>query len=318
MGFSIGADGRFTETNNWLGYKQNPTYDPNKSAYAVQYLDDLREQLTASEKFGVNYAGAIDFKKQIVSGAFQSGADNIFQLKSSQVNFDISKIASLSKQVNNVSLDATKNYIFGNSQNNNLNFQSFTYDSSYHIQAAEGNDEVRGGMMNDEIWGEYGNDELYGIDGNDVIYGNYGNDFLFGGGGDDLLFGGKGNDLLQGDKGDDILIGGIGKDTLNGGLGNDIFYVNANPTGDDITTIKDFNVGDKIRFLIGNGADQFNLEYKNFVSLDNTSDGYYVLLNDSNGKTIVKIEKSADASKENIFTAIEGAGQSFFYDYMKR
>ena len=89
------------------------------------------------------------------------------------------------------------------------------------VNAAGGDDDLRGGMGNDTMYGNGGNDLLQGGQGDDILDGGAGDDRVLGGDGHDIMSGGTGNDVLGGGAGDDHLSGGDGNDYLGGGSGND-------------------------------------------------------------------------------------------------
>lgn len=112
--------------------------------------------------------------------------------------------------------------IFGNANNNTLNFTGVTFIGVAFVDGAAGNDAITGTA------------------------------------GNDVLRGGAGNDVLRGGLGDDTLDGGLGNDTLYGEGGSNKFVLDiSDSTGEDV--IFDFQDGiDKIR-LVGYGTPPYSL-----------------------------------------------------------
>jgi Ca2+-binding RTX toxin-like protein len=79
-----------------------------------------------------------------------------------------------------------------------------------------------------------------------VINGTAGPDSLTGTAAAEAINGLAGNDTLNGAAGDDSLNGGAGSDQLTGGVGNDRFLFSDAPGADNIETITDFAVGDRM------------------------------------------------------------------------
>lgn len=140
------------------------------------------------------------------------------------------------------------------------------------LRGGGGADTLSGGDGDDIIKGEWASDMLFGGDGDDLIlggtgfdtinagagddlvYGEQGRDYINGGGGADRLYGASEADEIYGESGNDELFGGAGDDTLEGGTGNDILtggagndlFVFTQFGADNVDTITDFQVGDKI------------------------------------------------------------------------
>ena len=114
--------------------------------------------------------------------------------------------------------------------------------------AADGDDELYGGLGDDILYGNGGNDTLDGGWHDDYLYGGAGDDHLLGSHQDDVLYGGDGNDTLDGGHHDDHLYGGAGNDNLSGGKsGNDVLH---GGEGDD-----ELNGGSGYDYLYGGAGD---------------------------------------------------------------
>ncbi len=87
--------------------------------------------------------------------------------------------------------------------------------------AAEGSNEMHGGLGNDNMFGANGDDVIYGDEGDDTIWGWGGQAELYGGDGNDTLVASDESDRLEGGDGNDVLSAGWGNDVLVGGDGND-------------------------------------------------------------------------------------------------
>ena len=137
---------------------------------------------------------------------------------------------------------------------------SFPGENRGEIQLGDGDDDlVMDAQAADAV--------AHGGDGNDMLgfyvfnyVGSVGGGTLFGDDGDDVLTGAKGNEILVGGNGNDILDGSEGINELTGGAGKDTFVVGMKnvrrgEAPDEMTTITDYELGEKIKVQSDSGFD---------------------------------------------------------------
>ncbi|MCB1357686.1 MAG: hypothetical protein KDK53_14710 [Maritimibacter sp.] len=164
-----------------------------------------------------------------------------------------------------------------------------------------GSDVIRGGAGNDALGAGKGADTVFGGAGDDLLLGGGGDDALSGGTGDDELGGGKGEDRLFGEQDDDVLRGGGGRDVLRGGAGEDTLFGGAGEdlfvfaTGDDVDTIKDFDVS----FLSYDRIDLTGLDsikgWKDLTNNHMTQDGGDVVIDGGDGDLLILRDTGIDS-----------------------
>jgi hypothetical protein len=112
---------------------------------------------------------------------------------------------------------------------------------------------------------------------------------MFGGGSDDILVGGAGNDIIY---------GSAGADTLTGGSGADTFGFAAAGAG-SVDTITDF--------AVGAGGDVLNISDL-ITGTVAGNEASYVSLRESNGNTIVSIDRDGGGSSYGFedFVSLQG------------
>ncbi|KNZ39619.1 hypothetical protein AKG33_03350 [Dichelobacter nodosus] len=224
-------------------------------------------------------------------------------------------------QIERLKGSAFNDVLIGNKADN----QIFGGAGDDKIDGGEGDDYLDGGLGVDILRGGEGND-IYIVDDNrdeiielgsgiDTVYSSATDYTLadkvehivlltgarnaIGNALDNKLFGNSGDNILEGGDGDDILIGGGGNDTLIGGAGNDQFFIDCTLDG-DITTIKDFQKGDKL---------QLNHEIFKELSQDTQNLQDYLIYDEESGELFYDSDGSGIADPIH-FATIE----NFFID----
>lgn len=224
-------------------------------------------------------------------------------------------------QIEHLKGSAFNDILIGNKADN----QIFGGAGDDKIDGGEGNDYLDGGSGVDILRGGEGNDvyivndsrdEIIELgDGIDTVYSSTADYTLadkvenivlltgarhaIGNALDNKLFGNSGDNILEGGAGNDILTGGGGNDILIGGAGEDKFFIDCTLDG-DITTIKDFQKGDKL---------QLNHEIFKELSQDTQNLQDYLIYDEASGELFYDSDGSGIADPIH-FATIE----NFFID----